>query len=118
MKYSLKNLNKSIDRWIANKIKVAPDKDYTETFLREQYADLVHGFEGLKKFIQAPHFQTAYHKYKIGDHNYLEKLFATDDELITEYHADSRFDKTSSLGVQICHTPVIKCDIIFIYLYC
>lgn len=85
MKYSFKNLNKSIDRWITQKTNHAPDKDYTETFLRERYSDLVNDFEGFKKFIKNQHFQDAYHKYRIGDYNYLEKIFSNDDELISSY---------------------------------
>ena len=82
MKYSLKNLNTSIDKWIASKRNLAPDKDYTESFLRERYSDLVNNFDGFKKFINNPQFKTAYHKYKTGDFNYLEQLFSNDNELI------------------------------------
>ena len=85
MKYSLKNLNKSIDKWIANKRNLAPDKDYAETFLKEQYTDLVNTFDGFKTFIKHQHFQTTYNKYRLGDYDYSEKMFANDDELITTY---------------------------------
>ncbi|TAL62561.1 MAG: hypothetical protein EPN85_02390 [Bacteroidetes bacterium] len=81
MKYSFKNLNKSIDRWIAAKTNLAPDKDYTESFLRERYTELVNDFDGFKKFIKNQHFQTAYHKYRIGDYNDLENIFSIDKEL-------------------------------------
>lgn len=85
MKYSLKNLNKGIDRWINSKTNLAPDKEYTETFLRERYTDLVNNFDGFKIFIKNQHFQTTYHKYKIGDYAGLEKIFSNDDELISSY---------------------------------
>ena len=93
MKYSLNNLNKSIDRWITKKIFIAPDKNYTESFLREQYSSLVNDFDGFKNFAKNPHFQTTYHKYKIGDFSYSEKLFSNDDDLMSSYFDENLREK-------------------------
>ncbi|MHB1922903.1 MAG: hypothetical protein ACYCOO_11785, partial [Chitinophagaceae bacterium] len=85
MIYSLRLLNKSIDRWISQKITNAPDKEYAKTQLISQLIESEKICSWSKQLNHHPLFKEIYSKYKLGNNGEIEKLFADDNNSILLY---------------------------------